>query len=113
MEQELQNSDNREIVELLSTASEKWKSIGLQLGLSMSDLNKIGELPNSDPVNRLSAMIDEWLKGNGNQRTPKTLAEALKSKSVRERKLAESVENKYGKEEEVESGTDGQSSSGG
>ena len=112
MEQELQDSDNQEIVELLSTATEKWKSIGLQLGLSPSILSKVGELSNSDPVNRLSAVIDEWLKGNGKEPTPKTLAEALKSKSVRERKLAESVENKYGKEEEVESGTDGQSSSG-
>ena len=112
MEHNLQDSDSQEIVELLSTASEKWRSIGLQLGLPNSTLNKVGELSNSDPVDRLSAVINEWLKMNGKEPTPKTLAEALKSESVQERKLAERVENKYGKESEVDSVTDGQSSSG-
>ena len=62
MEQKLQESDCQDIVELLSTSSEKWRSIGLQLGLPTSTLNKVGELSNSDPVNRLSEMISEWLK---------------------------------------------------
>ena len=108
MERELTESNKPELLNLLSKVSDKWKRLGVQLELS-STLSTITE---GDPRNSMMEMITEWLKGNGNQRTPKALAEALKSDSVGEPRLAESLEKKYGKTVEMESVTEGQSSPG-
>ena len=108
MEQELTERDQRELLNLLSKGiPDKWHLLGVQLQLST--LSRITE---SDPVKALNAVISEWLKGNGSKPTPKNLAEALKSESIGEPRLAERIENKYGEEAKVESATDEQSSSG-
>lgn len=84
----------RTICDVLGAIETKWFKIGIQLGISHEKLLQFHGSP--DP---LSAVINEWLKGNVMESDVpiswESIAKALKSKYVGEPRLAEEINMTY------------------
>ena len=72
----------------------QWFNIGLQLGLSAADLNRI-RANHELQQDRLRETLILWLKGVGHAPTWKRLADALKSRTVKEYNLGKFVEENH------------------
>ena len=89
--------DLKNVCSELSEISSKRFKIGIQLGISHSQLKEFEQ--EDDP---LSAIVNFWLRGNV-ESVPvswKSIVEALKSKHVGETGLANMISKKYCQEEE-------------
>ena len=88
------NEDNLlEITEELSSVSNKWTRIGVQLKVDKVQLDNI-KSQWSDPKDQLQEMISERLK----QMPPlewSDITKALESKTIGEKKLADEIEKKH------------------
>lgn len=85
-------ADIPHVVEELCPVTDKWHSIGIQIGLSERDLKSI-ETYYPRPVDRLREVISKWVSGG--QATWGTVTEALKSARVSELHLAETLKLKH------------------
>ena len=65
----------------------KWYDLGIELEVSQQELNVIRSNHKDDPASGLREMVTVWLKDN-DQATWDALAEALESKSIKEKNLA-------------------------
>ena len=89
-------SDLKTILEELCRVAYKWKSIGIQLSLEDGVLKNIqSSCQTADIQATLHEIVSEWLKRVHPPPTWKALVEALRSKSVGEKRLALSIEQKY------------------
>ena len=78
--------------EFLFDVKLKWYDIGIELEIEKEELDIIKKRNHDDPSACLLDMIAGWLKStttNDEKKAWKTLADALKSKPVKENALAE------------------------
>ena len=88
----------RVICDELGSVQHLYSPIGIQLGISHSKLMQFGK--RDDP---LSAVVDDWLRGNAETSLPiswRSVADALESKHVGQRGLANTIREKYCQEED-------------
>ena len=71
---------------------DKMVRLGIQLGLSYHDLDPITSQP---PFIQYMTMLNKWKAAGNKPYTWETLIEALRSRSVRELALADTLEEKY------------------
>ena len=86
----------KDVYDFLYTVREKWRVLGIKLGLERSDLNNFeSEYTGND--RRLEEVVSLWLKTRSLQPTWKSLIDALKSNTVKEEGLAHDVEKIFEK----------------
>ena len=85
------DKDFRDVKHALFDIRYKWKNIGLELGLTRTELNN---LRRSDEEN-LDDVVEMWLKRRQLNPTWKTLVTALRQKTVDEDSVADAIEQKY------------------
>ena len=98
MESILTLNDLLQVLADIRSSGEKWRAIGLQLGLHETDLKSIESDPNyplgpRQHVGRLHEVISKWLRSGRARRA--ALIEALRSPSVGETQLADQLTKKY------------------
>ena len=71
---------------------DKMARLGIQLGLSYSDLEPIMYQP---PFNQYMIMLNKWKAAGTKPYTWETLIEALRSRNVKEPFLADTLEKKH------------------
>ena len=86
-------NDLGKVLEEILDISAKWYQLGLQLKVNIGRLENI-QVQSSDPERQLLEMLKTWLTTCDNI-SWKTLADALKSRSVGGSQLAGEVEKKY------------------
>ena len=96
------SDDLSHVLEEVVDISARWYQLGLQLGVKPGTLDRI-RAQFSDPRDQLLEMLKTWLESDVNC-SWKTLVEALRSRSVETRQLAEVLETKYCTVEETEVG---------
>ena len=72
-------------------AAVKWEDIGLALDIDPDELDKISK-DQTGCDDQLSAVLSEWLRGNGGECSLKFLCDALRSELVGRSTLADKVE---------------------
>ncbi len=72
----------------------EWIAIGLQLEISMADIERI-KIDHNTEKERFGAIFDKWKRTAVPCFTWNTLVNILNSPSVQEHKLAEDIRNKY------------------
>ena len=87
-------NDLGSVLEGLVDVSEKWFYIGLCLKLKPGILNGI-KANQSNILDRMCEMLQEWLKNSTSPPTWKALVAALRSKKVGENQLANELEQKH------------------
>ena len=80
------------LVEELHSVKTKWRPIGVQLEVPTSSIKIIGTAHKDDPEQAFTELMDEWLKQTDPEPSWAAIVEALRSRSVGEVRLAESVE---------------------
>ena len=80
------------LTEKLSDVSSRWRQLGIQLGISMNDLDGFQER-GTDVEHYLSKTLDIWLRLN---KPTSVLIEALRSGTVRHGNLADQLRAIYG-----------------
>ena len=80
-------TDLKEVRTLLYPARRKWYHIGIELGLSVEELDTI-KAENTDAMESLTAMLKLWLKSIDPVPTRRALADALKARTINEIELA-------------------------
>ena len=73
--------------------STQWRHLGVQLKMSIGTLDRI-RTQFTDPRDQLLEMLKTWLN-NSHNTSWKTLADALRSRSVEKSRLADDLERKY------------------
>ena len=82
----------KDLVEELHDVKAKWKSIGIQLEISMPTLDRIESKHKNNPEEAFTEMMGEWLKQDDEPPSWPAIVNALRSRSVNERRLAKKVE---------------------
>jgi len=82
-----------QLLEEVLDVSAQWYHLGLQLKVKTGTLDRIRN-QFSDSRDQLREMLKTWLSNNDNT-TWKTLADALRSRSVEASRLANTLEKKY------------------
>ena len=93
MEVELKEANFFEIQETIWDARGKWRTIGLGLKISRSDLDVIKQ-NNADVDDQFGSMLLKWLQ-NGEECTWEALCRVLSARSVGHHTLALEIEQKY------------------
>ena len=87
-----------EISDLMNEVAAKipaqWRAIGLQLKLTVDDLDGIDMMRHGCPLDFFSYMLTMWKKKNPSPFKWATIIEVLKSPAVGERSLAEELRKK-------------------
>ena len=81
--------DLKQVRELLLEVKDKWLDIGIELGVDIDVLFKIKSEFKNNPADCLQEMIRAWLKFYDPLPSLETLSEALRSKYVNAKELAE------------------------
>lgn len=84
-------ADLKELVNDFKPVAVKWYAFGLQVGISMVELDIIKGRP-SLVQDCFDAVIKEWLENGRSPPTKTTLLEALKSKSVNQARMASQID---------------------
>ena len=88
----LTSDDFREVYSILHDVRDKWRYIGLELGLKRSDLNNIEKDYGSKGNERcLEEMVAKWISMRSLVPTWKSLVRALNAKGVEEEGLADDI----------------------
>ena len=100
MDSVLRPNDLPHLVQELSSAASKWRSIGIELGLKEVELKSIESNHPRQPLECLRDVIFKWLDDGwppdvGTARRRATLIKALRSPSVEEMQLADQLTEKY------------------
>ena len=77
---------------------DKWKSFGVALGLSGAKLNSIDKQHRGDPLDAFTEVFSMWQQLATPDNNPvkwSTLVRVLKSRTVGEETLAESIKSKF------------------
>ena len=82
-----------DVIEKVWDARVKWYNIGLKLGISAGTLDAIKDTGFHNPDNCFTAMLKEWLNNGKPPLSWSALAEALRSRTVGFRSLAEQLPN--------------------
>ena len=80
------------VMEKLWDARTKWYYIGVQFGITVSDLDVIEMEPKSDVTEMFRKMIMTWLK-KGENCTWRTVYDALKHCTVEQQRIAENLKS--------------------
>ena len=84
--------DKAAVLKATKDAAAVWKKVGLALGINSDELDKISN-DHTGCDDQLSAVLSEWLMGNGGERSLKFLCDvALRSELVKRSTLADEVE---------------------
>lgn len=87
-------SDLPQLVNLLSKAAKQWYLFGLQLHVPLEQLDSIEVEHRQQTQIQLTKMLIAWLNG-AHQPTVDKIVRALRSESVNEKKLANTVEKAH------------------
>ena len=87
-------SDLGDVLEEVFAVRAKWHNIGLKLKVDVGTLDSIGA-SHGGHDSKLREMLSVWLKGVKPRATWGALVSALKSQSVGEPQLADTLEKKY------------------
>ena len=95
------SNDITNLIQELSSAASKWRSIGIELGLKEVDLKSIESNHPRQPLECLRDVIIKWSSNDGwpsdvgAARRRGALIKALRSPSVEEMQLADQLTEKY------------------
>ena len=81
------------LLEELFGVRSKWHYLGLQLQLSVSDLNEIKEAKKDVPTDCLLELLSRWFQTKN--ATCESLLKALKSKTMNSHSIAERIQAKF------------------
>ena len=86
--------------EVAAVIPDKWKDVGLQLGLDPSVLNAIDSNTRGNTNHAYSAIFDSWKKLNPSKHayTWSTVVRVLQTPAVGEKKLADKIKDKVTKQ---------------
>ncbi len=90
----LQSEDLGKILDELCPISTKWREFGLALKVNLPKLEHIKIIPEDTKDTRLTEVLIEWFK-ESLKHTWEVIVEALRKRSVGERRLATRLEEKY------------------
>lgn len=81
--------------DLAARIPNRWKSVGIQLGLTSNQLDAIADT--HDPINRFMMMLNWWQRLDKMVRpcSWSTIVKALRTNAVQEERLANELETKY------------------
>lgn len=88
------------LMKILQPLAQMWFRIGVQLGISVSQLKCIEIEHPRDPERGLGEVIEFWLNGKADEPASlKSIVAALKSSSVKEPHLAKRLSDEFQKSE--------------
>jgi hypothetical protein len=90
--------DLNEVLTMLQPVSERWKELGLALGLKDPTINQIYAEDRGNISECKRKMLSSWLQWTDDCKATcnwRSLAEALKSRTVNHKPIAEAIQNKY------------------
>jgi hypothetical protein len=90
--------DLNDVLTMLQPVSEKWKELGLALGLRDPTINQIYAEDRGNISECKRKMLSSWLQWTDDCKATcnwRSLAEALKSRTVNHKPIAEAIQNKY------------------
>ena len=82
--------------DLASHIPDKWRKVGIQLGLTGNHLDAVAQ-STPDPIDQFMKMLDYWQKLKTTRRpcSWSTIVEVLRSNAVQEERMAEQLQMKY------------------
>ena len=95
VDHQLNTKDLQTVFRELYDARTKWNSIGLELGMSYSDLQAIKQRNRDDPDECFKDLLSRWLNQVNPKPTWEALVGTLESQVVGHEQLAETVRGRY------------------
>ena len=82
--------------DLASLIPNKWRRVGIQLGLTNNQLDAVAQ-NTLDPIDQFMKVLDWWQKLENTRRPCSwtTIVEVLRSNAVQEERMAEQLERKH------------------
>ena len=85
----------KDIVNELYEVNTKWNDIGIQLEIPKATRKRLQQAYRDDPQRALTDMMDEWLESADPEPSWSAIVDALRSRSVNAKTLANNLERRW------------------